>query len=78
METSLIWRSGHVGSIPALGKVSRGNASILLGLGFFIRTREVLRSTSQSCQKDQMRWRVRCHQQTALLKSFSAAWEAGG
>lgn len=77
MERSLIWRSGHVGSLPALRSVSQGNASILLGLRFFIWTREVLRPTSQSCQKDQMRWCVSCCQQTELLKSFSAA-EGGG
>lgn len=77
MERSLIWRSGHVGSLPALRSVSQGNASILLGLGFFIWTREVLRPTSQNCQTDQMRWCVSCCQQTELLKSFSAA-EGGG
>lgn len=33
MERRLIWRPGHLGSLPALGRESQGNALILLGLG---------------------------------------------
>lgn len=55
MERSLIWHSGHLGSLLALGRVFQSHASILLGFGFFICTIEVLRLTSQSCHKDQMR-----------------------